>query len=155
MTTIPVVNEWRAVLPELVEPSDDCVDADEFSYEDEAVHAASPFLCRLSRRCQRAGPFAPDSPVEERDSNSRSEVFTFSGATHPADGTKGPKVRIHVPLTVSPANLDITRAAAGSTAKSPRFLAPADQVAEREPNQAGGQHSGEGFLRGILADVLS
>jgi hypothetical protein len=71
MTTIPVVNEWRAVLPELVEPSDDCVDADEFSYEDEAVHAASPFLCRLSRRCQRAGPFAPDSPVEERDSNFR------------------------------------------------------------------------------------
>jgi hypothetical protein len=52
-------------------------------------------------------------------------------------------------------NPSTSRAAAGSTLKSPWLLAPADQVAEREPNQAGGQHSGEGFLRGILADVLS
>src|SRR5690349_20098428 len=35
------------------------------------------------------------------------------------------------------------------------LLAPSDQITEREPDHAGNQHRGEGFLRGILTDVLS
>ena len=36
-------------------------------------------------------------------------IRTF-GSANPVDGTKGPKVRIHAPLTGSRANLDITEA---------------------------------------------
>ena len=44
---------------------------------------------------------------------------------------------------------------ADAASVSPWFLAPADQITEREPDRAGNQHRGQGFLRGILADVLS